>query len=98
VIAEDQVIRFERKVLRTIFGPIFNPEKKIYERRSNENVEILYNKLNIFSFIGRKRLEWFGHAWGADGRLIKNVIINKINKTRSLGRPKTDGLTKLSKI
>lgn len=84
-----RLITLERKVLRTIYGSIFNPETQTYERRSNENVKSLYNKPNILSFIRKKRLEWFGHAWRADGQLIKNVIIKKINKTRPLGRPKT---------
>ena len=84
-----RLITFERKVLRTIYGPIFNPETQIYERRSNENIKSLYNKPDILYFIRKKRLEWFEHVWRADGQLIKNVLINKINKTRPLGRPKT---------
>jgi hypothetical protein len=80
-----RVIAFERKVLRAIYGSIFNPETQTYERRNNENVKILYNKPNIFSFIRKNRLEWFGHMWRADGQLIKKVLINKINKTRPLG-------------
>jgi len=76
-------------VLRTIYGPIFNSEIQTYERRSNENVKLLYSKPNILSFCREKRLEWFGNAWEADGQLIKNVLIVKINKIRSLGRIKT---------
>jgi len=40
-------------------------------------------------FIRNKRLEWFGHTWRADGQLIKKVLLEKINKTRALGRPRT---------
>lgn len=29
------------------------------------------------------------HAWKADRQLIKNVLINKVNKMRPLGRSKT---------
>ncbi|KAL4131895.1 hypothetical protein QTP88_009130 [Uroleucon formosanum] len=92
-----RLITFERKVLRTIYGPIFNPETQTYERRSNENIRSLYNKPDIPYFIGKKRLEWFGHAWRADGQLIKNVLINKINKARPLGRPKTRWINVVAK-
>ncbi|KAL4084839.1 hypothetical protein QTP88_027723 [Uroleucon formosanum] len=77
-----RLITFERKVLQTIYGPILNPETQAYERRSNENIKSLYNKPDILYFIRKKRLEWFGHAWRADGQLIKKVLINKIDKTR----------------
>jgi len=56
-----------------------------YERRSNENIKRLYYKPEILSYIRRKRQEWFGHVWRVDGQLIKNVIVDKINKTRLLG-------------
>ncbi|KAF0767193.1 Uncharacterized protein FWK35_00016239 [Aphis craccivora] len=36
-----------------------------------------------------KRLECFGHVWKADGQKIKEVLVNKINKKRPLGRPRT---------
>lgn len=36
-----------------------------------------------------KRLEWFGHSWRSDGQVIKNVLVDKTNKTRPLERPKT---------
>jgi len=92
-----RLITFERKVLRTIYGPIFNPETQTYERRSNENVKYLYNKPDILYFIRKKRLELFGHAWKANGLLFKNVLINKINKTRPLGRPKTRWINVVAK-
>jgi len=69
-----RLITFERKVLH---GLIFNPEPQTYERRINENIKRLYNKPDIFSFIRKKQLEWFGRAWKADGNLIKNVLQKK---------------------
>ncbi|KAF0762447.1 Reverse transcriptase domain-containing protein [Aphis craccivora] len=41
------------------------------------------------AFIRNKRLEWFGHTWSCYGLLIKKVLVEKINKTRPLGRPRT---------
>lgn len=59
----------------------------------------LFNRPDIHSFIKSKRLEWFGHAWmryhawRAVSQLLKNVLVNKIIKTRPLGQPRSDGLT-----
>ncbi|VVC37613.1 Reverse transcriptase domain [Cinara cedri] len=75
-----RLIMFERKVLRIIYGPIFNPETQTYERKNNENIKSLYNKLDILYFIRKKRLEWFGHAWKADGQLIKNIYERRSNE------------------
>jgi len=61
----------------------------IYEKRHNEELYDLYEKPNIFTFIRCKRLEWLGHVWRADGDVLKNVLIRKINKKRPLGRPRT---------
>jgi len=36
-----------------------------------------------------KRLEWFGHVWRADGQVVKEVVVNKINGKQTLGRPRT---------
>lgn len=45
-----RLITFDRKVLRTIYGPTFNPAIQAYERRSNENIKSLYNRPDILSF------------------------------------------------
>lgn len=84
-----RLIIFEREVLRNIYGPVYNAELQAYERRNNQELQELYNRLNIVSYIKSKRLEWFGHVWRADGQVMKEVLVNKINKKRSLGRPRT---------
>jgi hypothetical protein len=85
---ERKLIIFERKVLRNIYGSRFNQETNTYERRTNDELQKLYKRPNILAFIRNKRLEWFGHTWRADGQLIKKVLVEKINKTRPLGRPR----------
>jgi hypothetical protein len=82
----EELITFERKVIRTIYGLIFKPAIQAYEKINNKNIKSLYNRADIRSFIRKKRLEWFGHALKADRHLINNVLVNKINKTRPLGR------------
>jgi len=49
----------------------------------------LYKKQNILRYVRCKRLEWLGHVWRAEGDLLKNVLLEKINKKRPLGRPRT---------
>ncbi|KAF0728937.1 putative transposon-derived protein F52C9.6, partial [Aphis craccivora] len=39
-------------------------------------------------FLRSKRLEWAGHVWRAEGKLIKQVLINKPNKKQPVGRPR----------
>ncbi|KAL4123073.1 hypothetical protein QTP88_015305 [Uroleucon formosanum] len=84
-----RLMTFERKVLRNIYGPKFDAESLTYERRNNQELQELYNRPNIIAYIRSKRLEWFGHVWRADGQVIKEVLINTINKKRPLGRPRT---------
>jgi len=84
-----RLITIERKVLRNIFGPSYNAELQTYERRKNQELQNLYNRPNIISYIRRKRLEWFGHVWRADGQVIKEVLVNKTNGKRPLERPRT---------
>jgi len=37
----------ERKILRRIYGPMFNVDLRVFERRTNEDLQRLYNKPNI---------------------------------------------------
>jgi len=59
---EGKLLRFERKILRRIYGPMRDPDNREYERRKNTDIEKLFNKLNIQSFLISKRLEWGGHV------------------------------------
>eukprot|EP00102_Acyrthosiphon_pisum_P022636 XP_016659846.1 PREDICTED: uncharacterized protein LOC107883739 [Acyrthosiphon pisum] len=59
---EEKLQNFERKILRKIYGPVYNNELERFERRKNENLQQLYNKPSIRHFLIRKRLEWAGHV------------------------------------
>lgn len=65
------------------------PKTKVHKRKSNETIKRLHDRPDEFSFIGNKRIKWFRHAWRANGQFIKNIQVNKIIKTKSLGWPKT---------
>jgi len=86
---DNRLAIFERKVLRNIFGPIYNTELGIFERRKNDDLYRLYLKPNISSYIKIKRMEWFGHVWRADNDIIRKVLTETIQKRRPIGRPRT---------
>jgi len=86
---DNRLAIFERKVLRNIFGPIYNTELGIFERRKNEDLYSLFLKPNITTYIKIKRMEWFGHVWRADNDIIKKVLTETIQKKRPIVRPRT---------
>lgn len=49
---------FERKVLRTIYGPVYNSDIQVWEKRSNKQLKQLYGKGNIIQFIEGVRENW----------------------------------------
>ena len=52
---------FERKVLRRIYGPIL--ENEVYRRRTNREVQQIYQKPGVNAYLMSKRIEWAGHVW-----------------------------------
>jgi len=83
---ENKLNIFERMVIRRIYGPVYNSDIRVWERRSNEQVQQLYGKGNIVRFAKSTRLEWAGHVWRAD--IVKPVLVNKLNRKRPRGRQK----------
>lgn len=59
---EERLQNFERKILRKMYGRVFNNDLKSFQRRSYENLQQLCNKLSVKQFLARKRLEWAGHS------------------------------------
>lgn len=73
-----------KKILRNIYEPSQFRRLGIYENRPNEDLYDLYEKPNILTYIIYNRLEWLGHNMcRADGDILKNVLIEKINKKTS---------------
>lgn len=57
-----KLLVFENKILRKIFGPVFNSELNIWLRKTNiELREITEVQLLTIKF---RRLKWLGHAMG----------------------------------
>ena len=81
--------RFERKILRKIFGPIQDPATGQYRIRTNAELETLYHSPNIIKTIKSQRLRWAGHVQRSpNSRLINMVWNQNPTGTRPLGRPR----------
>jgi hypothetical protein len=48
---------WKRKIVRNIYGPVYNDNLGIYEKRHNEELYDLYEKPNILTYIRCKLLE-----------------------------------------
>ena len=83
----NRLATFERKVLRKIFGPFFNPVTQQFERRHNEDLYKLYDHPPMVGWIRSKRIEWLGHVWKVDASLIKDAT-KPVNGKRLRGRPR----------
>jgi len=71
-----------------MYGPVYNPDTQVWERRSNEQVQKLYEKGSIVQFVKGARLEWAGYVWRTDNSIVKMVLVNKLNRKRLRSRPK----------
>ncbi|KAK4876495.1 hypothetical protein RN001_009001 [Aquatica leii] len=89
--------RFERKILRRIFGPLRDPETLQYKIRTNAELERLYNAPDIVREVKAQRLRWAGHVKRqADDRIIRLVWEQVPAGKRPQGRPRKrwkDGIT-----
>ena len=52
---------FERKILRKIFGPT-KEVNGLWRIKTNEELDVLIKRKNIVRFIKAQRLKWLGHV------------------------------------
>jgi hypothetical protein len=79
---------FERKVLRTIFGPTKERDGTWRIKRKGELDKLIRHK-NIINHIKAQILSWFGHLHRApEERMVKKVYKFNPMLTRPMGRPK----------
>lgn len=87
---EQRLRIWERKVLRRIFGPIFDPNDMRWRIRTNEELRELYNEPDIVTFIKKGRLRWIGHVERMDStRVPRKMLYGKPGGSRRRGRPRT---------
>jgi hypothetical protein len=55
----NNVLVFERKILRKIFGP--KNENGVWRIKTNRELDKIIKRKNIINFIGAQGLNWLGH-------------------------------------
>src|ERR1700744_4218215 len=85
---EEQILlTFERKILRTIFGPVLDQNR--WRRRFDHELMELDREPDIGRFIKINRLRWLRHVQGMDeSRIPKKLLKTKPEGKRSAGRSK----------
>jgi hypothetical protein len=58
---KDKLKIFERKILRSIYGPVQDSNNE-WRVRTNQEIEALMKEENIVRFIKSQRLAWYGHV------------------------------------
>jgi hypothetical protein len=86
---EEKLKIFERKILRSIYGPVQDTNNE-WRVRTNQEVEALIKEKNIVRFIKSQRLAWYGHVNRMeDDKNVKALTKwNPIDRS-SRERPKT---------
>jgi len=72
----------EKRVLRRICRPTI--ENEVY-RRTNREIQFIYQKPGFNAYLMSKRIEWAGHVWRSKG-IIKKVFEGKVDGKRSRQR------------
>lgn len=86
---EEKICAFERKILRKIYGPVYNTMEGKWERRTKEDLYQRFGKPHIGQILGQRRLQWFGHIFRAHGSLTNRVLYSQPTGKRPRGRPRT---------
>ncbi|XP_025408822.1 uncharacterized protein LOC112682434 [Sipha flava] len=81
---EEKLSSFERK----IYGPVYNVNSGIFERRKNNVIQRLFSNPSICQFVHSKIIEWAGHVWRAERCLIRKVMVGNPTRKRPLWRPR----------
>ena len=78
---------FETKILRKIFGPIY--DKGEWRIRYNSELYRLYKSPEVVTSIKVSRLQWAGLVQRmAEHEIPKKIMGNKFGGKRSVGRPR----------
>jgi hypothetical protein len=74
-------------MLRKIYGPVY--DNGIWRIRTNKELMVLYQELDIVAEIKKVRLRCLGHVERmSEDRVIRKLYMSKPEERRSVGRPK----------
>jgi hypothetical protein len=84
---ENILRRFERKIIRRIYGPV--RQGREWRKRNNEEIDNIIRKKYIVRFVTVRTISWVGHVERMeDSRMPKRVMTEKIYIRSKRGRPK----------
>ena len=80
---------FERKVYRSILGPVYDNEKENWRILTNKEIYVCYKKPTAIETVRLNRLRWFGHVQSMEqNRIPERVLYMNLGTTRLTGRPR----------
>jgi len=88
---------FERKVIRKIYGPIYNQGVQLWRKRYDQELMDIFKRPSIMNEIKRSRIEWAGYSCKKQNAMIQRVLQEDPRSKRPLGRPRLrwkDGIRK----
>ena len=84
---EQWLLRWERKILRKIFGAV--RDQNGWRIRTNSELQRLFGQPDIVVKIKQERIRWAGHVQRmSETRTAKKIFIGKLEGRRRRGRPR----------
>lgn len=83
---EKTLLRFERKILRGIYGPVC--ENGEWKRRYNHELQEISNEVDVI-FISISKLRWLGHVYRRpDDESVMQILTGNPEGNKRRGRPR----------
>lgn len=87
--SEELINRFERKVMRIIYGPVLDNDLNAWRPRMNHEIKQLNDDQDLVGWVKTQRIRWMGHLWRMpETRAAKRTFINNPEGQRPRGRPR----------
>jgi hypothetical protein len=80
---------FEKRVLRTIFGPKRDEMTGEWRKLHNEELHDMYSSPSVIRIIKSRRKRWAGHVAGMEKRNVYRLLVGKPKRKTPLGGPKS---------
>jgi hypothetical protein len=83
---EHRLRKFEKRVLRRIFGPKRNEVSGGWRKLHNEELHNLYSSPSIIRMIKSRRMRWARHVARMEKRTACRILVGKPEGNGALGR------------